>query len=67
MSRTIVIDFDLQKQKPSGRGSIYTALSRVKTYGNLYCVAEFKISAIKVNKDALFEYKHLKHCDFFPP
>ena len=33
-----VIDFDLRKQRSFGAGQIYTALSRVKTYGNLYCI-----------------------------
>ena len=36
-----VIDFDLRKQKPFGPGQTYTALSRVKTYDNLYCIGEF--------------------------
>ena len=31
-----VIDFDLQKQKSFGPGQMCTALSRVKTYDNLY-------------------------------
>ena len=39
---------------------MYTALSRVKTYDNLYCIGEFKKSAIMVNKDALLEYEGLK-------
>ena len=60
-----VIDFDLQKQKSFGPGQMYTALSRVKTYDNLYCIGEFKKSAIKVNKDAMLEYKCLKQNDLF--
>ena len=44
---------------------MYTALSRVKTYDNLYCIGEFKKSAIKVNKDALLEYERLKQNDLF--
>ena len=44
---------------------IYTALSRVKTYDNLYCIWQFKKSAIKVNKDALLEYERLKENDLF--
>ena len=55
-----VINFDLRKQKPVGTGQIYTALSRVKTHDNRYCIGEFKKSAIKVNKDALLEYERLK-------
>ena len=43
-----VVDFDLQKQRSFGAGQIYTALSRVKTYDDLYCIGEFKKSAIKV-------------------
>ena len=42
---------------------MYTKLSRVKTYDNLYCIVEFKISAIKVSKDALLEYECLKQND----
>ena len=49
-----VIDFDLRKQKSFGPDQIYTALSRVKAYDNLYCEGEFKKTEIKVNKDALF-------------
>ena len=45
---------------------MYTALSRVKTYDNLYCIGEFKKSSIKVNKDALLEYEGLKQNDLFP-
>ena len=44
---------------------MYTALSRVKSYDNLYCTGEFKKSAIKVNKGALFEYERLKQNDLF--
>ena len=36
-----VVDFDLHKQKSFGPGQIYTALSRVKSYDNLYCTGEF--------------------------
>ena len=60
-----VIDFDLLKQKSFGPGQLYTALSRVKTYDNFYCIEEFKKSAIKVNKDALLEYERLKQNDLF--
>ena len=38
----VVIDFDLRKQKSFGPGQLYTALSRVKTYDNLYCIGESK-------------------------
>ena len=34
--------------------------NRVKNYGNLYCIREFKKPAIKVDQDASFEYEHLK-------
>ena len=60
-----VVDFDLHKQKSFGPGQIYAALSRVKSYGNLYCAREFKNSAIKINKDALIEYERLKQNDLF--
>ena len=60
-----VIDFDLQKQKSFGPEQMYTALSRVKTYDNLYCIAEFKKSVIKIDKDALLEYERLKQNDLF--
>ena len=54
------MEFDLQKQKPFGLAQIYTGLKRIKTYDNLYRTGKFKKSAIKVNKDALFEYECLK-------
>ena len=41
------------------------ALSRVKTCNNIYCIGEFKKSAIKVNKKALSEYERLKQNDLF--
>ena len=44
---------------------MYTGLSRVKPYDNLYCTGELKKSAIKVNKDALLEYERLKQNDLF--
>ena len=44
---------------------MYAAPSRVKTYDNLYCIGEFKKSAIKVNKDALLKYERLKQIDLF--
>ena len=46
-------------------GQIYTALSRVKIYDNLYCIGEFKKSTIKVNKDALLDYERLKENDLY--
>ena len=55
-----VVDFDLQNQRSLGAGQLYTALSRVKTYDNPYCIGEFEKSAIKINKDALLEYERLK-------
>ena len=45
---------------------MYTALSRVKTYDNFNCIAEFKTSTIKVNKDTLLEYEPLKKNYYFP-
>ena len=57
------IDFDLWKQKSFGPGQIDTALSRVRTYDNLYCRERFQKSAIKVNKDVLLEYERLKQND----
>ena len=45
--------------------TIYTALSRVKTYDNIYCIGEFQESAVKVNKDLLLECEHLKQNDLF--
>ena len=50
-----VIDFDLRNQKSLEPEQIYIILSKVKTYGNLYYISEFKRSAIKLNKDALLE------------
>ena len=44
---------------------MYTAVSRVKTYDNLYCMGKFKNSPIKVNKDVLLEYKRLMLNDLF--
>ena len=44
---------------------MHTGFSRVKTYDNVYCIGEFKKSAINVNKDALLEYEHLKQNDLF--
>ena len=58
-------DFDLRKQRSFSVSQIYTALSRVKTYDNFYCIGEFKKSPIKVNKDALLEYERLKEIDLF--
>ena len=60
-----VIDLDLQKQKSFRPGQMYTALSRVQTYDNLYCIGKFVKSAVKVNKDALLEYERLKQNDLF--
>ena len=55
-----VIDFDLQKKKSVRPGQMYAALSRVKMYDNLSCIGGFKKYAIKVIKDAVFEYERLK-------
>ena len=44
---------------------MYTAVSREKTYGNPYCIGEFKKSAIMVNNYALLEYECLKQNDLF--
>ena len=53
------------KAKPFGSRRIYTALSRVKTYDNLYCMGELKKSEIRIKKDALFEYERLKQNALF--
>ena len=53
------------KAKSFGLEQIYTALSRAKTYDNVYRIEEFKKSAIKVNKHALLEYERLKQIDLF--
>ena len=42
---------------------MYTALSEVKTYKNLYCIGEFKIC--DTNKDALLEYERLRQNNLF--
>ena len=60
-----VIDVDLQEQMPFAPGQIYAALSRVKIYNNLYCIGEFKKSAINVIKDSLLEHEGLKQNDLF--
>ena len=39
------------------QGQIYTTLSRLKTYSNLYWIGESKKSAIKINKEAWLEYE----------
>ena len=44
---------------------IYTAIDRIKTYDNLYCIEELKKSVIKVKKDTLLECEHLKQNDLF--
>ena len=44
-----VIGFDLQQQKPFGPEEMYTALSRVKSYDNCYCIGEFKRHGMKAN------------------
>ena len=49
-----------------GPGQMYTALSRVKPYDNLYCIGEFKKSVTKVNKDALLQYECLNKIIYFP-
>ena len=49
----VIIDFDLRKQKSFVLGQIYTMVSKVKTYDNLYCIGEFRKSAIMANKGAL--------------
>ena len=49
----VIIDFDLRKQRSFVLGQMYTMVSKVKTYDNLYCIGEFRKSAIMVNKGAL--------------
>ena len=61
----VLTDLDLRKEKSFESGQIYTVLSRAKTYDNLYYIGIFKISTVKVNKDALLEYEHLKENDIF--
>ena len=61
-----VVNFDLRNQKSFQAAQMYTAFSRIRTCDNLYCIEEFKKSAIKVNKDALLKYGRLKQNDFFP-
>ena len=54
------------KAKTIGSGQIYTELSRGKVYDDLYCIGKFKKFTIKLNKNALFDYKSLKQNDLFP-
>ena len=44
---------------------IYTAIDRIKTYDNLYCIEQLKRSVIKVKKDTLLEYERLKQNNLF--
>ena len=44
---------------------MYTALSSLKNYDNLFFIGKIKKSVIKVNKDALLEYGCLKQNDLF--
>ena len=60
-----VVDFNLRKQKSFGPGQIYTALSRIKTFDNLYCTGQFKRTSIKVSQEALVEYERLKNHSLF--
>ena len=55
-----VVSFNLKKQNSFGSGQMYTALSRVTDYDQLYCIGEFKMSSIKVNYSALHEYRRVK-------
>ena len=55
-----VVSFDLKRQNLFGPGQMYTALSRVTNYHQLYCIGEFKMSSVKVNTSVLDEYKRLQ-------
>ena len=44
---------------------MYTALSRVTNYDQLYCIGEFKMSPIKVKTSALDEYRRLQKKSIF--
>ena len=44
---------------------MYTALSRVTNYDQLYCIGEFKMPSIKVNTSARDEYKRLQKKSIF--
>ena len=59
------VHFDLWKQKSLQQGQIYTVLSWVKTFVDLYCIGEFKIATIKVNQVTLLEDQLLKQNDLF--
>ena len=60
-----LVDFNLRKQWSFGPGQMCTALSRIKTVDKLYCIGEFKRSAIKVNTDALNECKCIQGNSLF--
>ena len=60
-----VVNFDLQKQRTSGQGQMYIALSRVSSYEKHFCVGKFEPSSIKVNASSLQEYERLRQNDIF--
>ena len=55
----------IYESKSLQQGQIYTVLSWVKTFVDLYCIGEFKIATIKVNQVALLEDQLLKQNDLF--
>ena len=60
-----VVNFDLQKQRTSGQGQMYIALSRVSSYDKHFCVGKFEPSSTKVNASSLQEYERLRQNGIF--
>ena len=48
------------RERTFGQGQMYTALSRVSSYDEPFCVGKFEPSSIKVNVSALKEYERLR-------
>ena len=61
---SVVISFDLEKQRSFNEGQMYVSLSRVTSIDNIFLIGKYTPNVFKVNENAILEYKRLQENRF---
>ena len=59
---SVVVSFDLEKQRSFNKGQMYVAFSRV-TSTDIFLIGKYNPNVFKVNENAILEYKDYKKID----
>ena len=61
---SVVVSFDLEKQRSFNKGQMYVALSRATSIDNIFLIGKYTPNVFKVNENAILEYKRLQENRF---